>query len=70
MTTDVPAGLRPLTMTEAAIPIVALIVLVGMSFYLFGDAGAKGPNQVALVLAAMNARSSQPFSTMWLSMAL
>ena len=48
-----PAGIRPLTMTEAAIPIVALIVLVGLSFYLFGDAGAKGPNQVALVLAAM-----------------
>jgi NhaC family Na+:H+ antiporter len=42
---------RPLTLTEAAIPIVALIVLVGLSFYLFGDAGAKGPNQVALVLA-------------------
>jgi NhaC family Na+:H+ antiporter len=40
-------------MTEAAIPIVALIVLVGLSFYLFGDAGAKGPNQVALVLAGM-----------------
>ena len=40
-------------MTEAAIPIVALVVLVGLSFFLFGDAGAKGPNQVALVLAAM-----------------
>jgi NhaC family Na+:H+ antiporter len=53
MTEDKPAGIRPLTMTEAAIPIVALIVLVGLSFYLFGDAGAKGPNQVALVLAAM-----------------
>jgi len=53
MTIDVPAGPRPLTMTEAAVPIVALIVLVGLSFYLFGDAGAKGPNQVALVLAAM-----------------
>jgi NhaC family Na+:H+ antiporter len=48
-----PSPTRPLTMTEAAIPIVALIVLVGLSFYLFGDAGAKGPNQVALVLAAM-----------------
>jgi NhaC family Na+:H+ antiporter len=44
---------RPLTMTEAVIPILALVVLVGLSFYLFGDAGAKGPNQVALVLAAM-----------------
>jgi NhaC family Na+:H+ antiporter len=53
MTTDAPASPRPLTMTEAAIPIVALILLVGLSFYLFGDAGAKGPNQVALVLAAM-----------------
>jgi Na+:H+ antiporter, NhaC family len=53
MTTDAPAATRPLTMTEAAIPIVSLIVLVGLSFYLFGDAGAKGPNQVALVLAAM-----------------
>jgi len=48
-----PSPTRPLTMTEAAIPIVALIVLVGLSFYLFGDAGAKGPNQVALVLSAM-----------------
>jgi len=53
MTEDKPAGIRPLTMMEAATPIVALIVLVGLSFYLFGDAGAKGPNQVALVLAAM-----------------
>jgi NhaC family Na+:H+ antiporter len=53
MTDGKPAGIRQLTMTEAAIPIVALIVLVGLSFYLFGDAGAKGPNQVALVLAAM-----------------
>jgi NhaC family Na+:H+ antiporter len=40
-------------MTEAATPIVALVVLVGLSYFLFGDAGAKGPNQVALVLAGM-----------------
>ena len=53
MSSTEPATIRPLTMTEAAIPIVGLIVLVGLSFYLFGDAGAKGPNQVALVLAAM-----------------
>ena len=53
MTTDVPTGPRPLSMTEAVIPIVALVVLVGLSYFLFGDAGAKGPNQVALVLAAM-----------------
>ncbi len=53
MTAEVPATPRPLTTTEAAIPIAALIVLVGLSFFLFGDAGAKGPNQVALVIAAM-----------------
>jgi len=53
MTADSPAAPRPLTMTEAATPIVALIVLVGLSYFLFGDAGAKGPNQVALVLAGM-----------------
>ena len=53
MTGDVPNGPRTLTMTEAAIPIVALVVLIGLSYFLFGDAGAKGPNQVALVIAAM-----------------
>ena len=53
MTSTAPATIRPLTMAEAAVPIVALIVLVGLSFYLFGDAGAKGPNQVALVMARM-----------------
>jgi NhaC family Na+:H+ antiporter len=53
MTEESPARTRSLTLAEAAIPIAALIVLVGLSFYLFGDAGAKGPNQVALVMAAM-----------------
>ena len=53
MTVDTTAAPRPLTIIEAAVPIVALVLLVGLSFFLFGDAGAKGPNQVALVLAAM-----------------
>jgi NhaC family Na+:H+ antiporter len=53
MTPTAPTTTRPLTMAEAAIPIVALIVLVGLSFYLFGDEGAKGPNQVALVMASL-----------------
>jgi NhaC family Na+:H+ antiporter len=53
-TNSTPSGqTRPLSLLEAAIPILALVVLVGLSFYLFGDAGAKGPNQVALVLAGM-----------------
>ncbi len=44
---------QPLTLVEAVIPIASLIVLVALSFYLFGDAGAGGPNQVALVVATM-----------------
>ena len=44
---------QPLTFVEALIPVVSLILLVALSFYLFGDAGAKGPNQVALVMATM-----------------
>ncbi len=44
---------RSPTFVEAIIPIASLILLVGLSFYLFGDAGAEGPNQVALVVATM-----------------
>lgn len=44
---------RPLSLAEAALPIAALVILVGLSFFLFGDEGAKGPNQVALVMAAL-----------------
>jgi NhaC family Na+:H+ antiporter len=44
---------RTLTYAEAAVPIVSLIILVALSYYLFGDAGASGPNQVALVVATM-----------------
>jgi NhaC family Na+:H+ antiporter len=41
------------TLLEALIPIASLIVLVSLSYYLFGDSGSKGPNQVALVVATM-----------------
>jgi len=44
---------RPLTLVEAVIPVASLILLVGLSYYLFGEAGASGPNQVALVVATM-----------------
>ncbi len=44
---------EPLSLTEALVPIVALIVLVALSFLLFGDEGAAGPNQVALTVASM-----------------
>ena len=44
---------EPLTLTEAIIPVAGLIVLVALSYFLFGDAGALGPNQVALTVATM-----------------
>ncbi len=44
---------RSLNLAEAIIPIASLIILVGLSYFLFGDDGAKGPNQVALVMAAL-----------------
>ena len=48
-----PESPEPLTLGEAIIPIAGLILLVALSFYLFGDAGALGPNQVALTVATM-----------------
>ena len=53
MTEPVSPTPRPLSRTEALIPIVSLIALVSLSFYLFGDKGALGPNQIALVVATM-----------------
>jgi NhaC family Na+:H+ antiporter len=52
MSGKIPEGsVRRLSLLEAATPIVGLIILVALSYYLFGDAGAKGPNQVALLMA-------------------
>ena len=48
-----PDAPQPLSLTEAIIPVASLIVLVALSYFLFGDAGALGPNQVALVVATM-----------------
>ncbi len=48
-----PASPQPLTLAEAIVPIVSLVALVALSYFLFGDAGASGPNQVALVVATM-----------------
>jgi Na+:H+ antiporter, NhaC family len=44
---------RPLSLAEAIVPVAALIGFVALSYFLFGDAGAKGPNQVALTAATM-----------------
>jgi NhaC family Na+:H+ antiporter len=48
-----PQTPQALSMTAAIIPIAALVLLIGLSYYLFGDAGIEGPNQVALTVAAM-----------------
>ena len=43
----------PLSLVEAIIPVASLIALVGLSYFLFGDGGANGPNQVGMVVATM-----------------
>ena len=50
---DNPEKPNALTLTEAIIPVASLVLLVALSYFLFGDAGAGGPNQVALVVATM-----------------
>lgn len=47
------AGLRPLSLAEALVPVVTLVVLIVASALLFGDAGFYGPNQIALVMATL-----------------
>jgi len=44
---------QPLSLLEAIIPVASLLLLVGLSFFLFGDAGSAGPNQVALTVATL-----------------
>jgi NhaC family Na+:H+ antiporter len=44
---------QPLTLTEAIVPVASLVLLVALSYFLFGDGGAGGPNQVALTVATM-----------------
>ncbi|MGJ7511979.1 Na+/H+ antiporter NhaC family protein [Variovorax sp. GT1P44] len=48
-----PENVQQVSLTEAIIPIASLVLLVGLSYFLFGDAGAGGPNQVALIVATM-----------------
>ena len=39
------------TLLDSVIPIVILIMLLGTSVALFGDASSSGPNQIALLIA-------------------
>lgn len=47
---DTPTALG---LAAALVPVVALVGLLGLSFFLFGDAAAAGPNQVALVFCSI-----------------
>jgi NhaC family Na+:H+ antiporter len=48
-----PASPTPLSLAAALAPVVALVGLLGLSFFLFGDEAASGPNQVALVFCSI-----------------
>lgn len=40
-------------LAQSLIPVVVLIALLSASVYLYGDGSSSGPNQIALILAAM-----------------
>lgn len=48
-----PRAPEPLSLIEALIPVVTLIVLLGTSYLLFGDEAAAGPNQIALMCCTL-----------------
>ena len=43
----------PLSLVEAIVPVASLILLVGLSYYLFRNGGIDGPNQVGMTVATM-----------------
>lgn len=45
-------GRRP-SIVQALIPILVLVALLAMAYYLYGDEAAGGPNQIALLFSAM-----------------
>ncbi len=47
-----PGRPRP-SLVDALIPVGALVVLLALSYYLFGDTASGGPNQVALVFCGL-----------------
>lgn len=44
---------REPSLPQALLPVLVLIFLLASSVYLFGDGSSAGPNQIALILAAM-----------------
>src|SRR5262245_10594745 len=47
------SGARKPSLLDALIPMIALIALLALSYLLFGDSAASGPNQVALLFCAI-----------------
>ncbi len=45
--------LRSPSLTDALIPSVSLIALLGLSYLLFGDGASSGPNQIALLFSGL-----------------
>src|SRR3954447_18533355 len=48
-----PRGPPPPSLADALLPMGALVVLLGLAFYLFGDSASAGPNQIALLFCAL-----------------
>ena len=50
-----PAEPKRPSLLDAAVPCVALIVLLALSYFLFGDRASAGPNQIALLFCGITA---------------
>lgn len=46
-------GVRPPSLVDALIPSIALVILLALSYLLYGDTASSGPNQVALLFCAL-----------------
>src|SRR5689334_15504612 len=46
-------AIRPPTMWDALVPMLCLVLLIGLSIYLYGVDSTSGPLQVALLMAAV-----------------
>jgi NhaC family Na+:H+ antiporter len=45
--------IRPPSLADACIPVVALVLSLATSYWLYGDKAAQGPNQIALLFCAI-----------------
>jgi NhaC family Na+:H+ antiporter len=48
-------NIKPPSLTDALIPVWTLLVLLGLSFYLYRDNASYGPNQIALLFCGLMA---------------